>query len=255
MGHTWQLFVDDASNSRGFGAGVVIISPSGTLHTLTLNFRASNNEAEYEALIASLKMAGGLEIQDLVIYSDSQLVVLQIIGEYETRDDRMTKYVVSATELLRGFQNTRIVQIGQEKNAHADSLTSLASACAEGGPRTISVEELDLPSIELGPVTLVNVTFYRPSWIDETIQYLRDNILPSDRREAHRIMHKSARFWLSPEGELYRRSFDGPYLKVVHLDQVRELLRELHEGSCGMHTRGRSLLPIERSLKGTGGQP
>lgn len=108
-------------------------------------------------------MAGGLGIQDLVVYSDSQLVVLQVTGEYETRDDRMTKYMTSAIELLCGFQHTRVVQIGREKNAHADSLASLASACAEGGPMTISIEELDLPSIEPGPVVPVNVTFYGPS--------------------------------------------------------------------------------------------
>lgn len=109
MGNTWQLFVYGASNSRGSGAGIVLVSPNGTIHehALTLNLRASNNEAEYEALIAGLKMAGGLGIQDLVIYSDSQLVVLQVSGEYETKDDRMTKYVASATELLRGFQNTK----------------------------------------------------------------------------------------------------------------------------------------------------
>lgn len=97
----------------------------------------------------------------------------------------MTKYVVSATELLHGFQNTRILQIDREKNTHADSLASLDSACAEGGPRTIFVEELDLPSIEPNLVFPVNVTFYGPSWMDETVQYLRDNIFPSDRREAH----------------------------------------------------------------------
>lgn len=77
--------------------------------------------------------------------------------------------------------------------------------------------------------------------MDETIQYRRDNVLPADRREAYQVMHKLARFWLSSEGELYRRSFGGSYLKVVHPDRVRELLYELHEGSCGMHTRGRSL--------------
>lgn len=60
------------------GAGIVLISPSGTVHehALILNFKASNNEAEYEALITGLKMAQGLGIQDLVVYSDSQLVVL-----------------------------------------------------------------------------------------------------------------------------------------------------------------------------------
>lgn len=72
IGNTWQLFVDGASNSQGSKAGIVLIHE----HALTLKFRASNNEVEYETLIAGLNMAGGLDIQDLVVYSDSQLVVL-----------------------------------------------------------------------------------------------------------------------------------------------------------------------------------
>ncbi|CAL2226480.1 unnamed protein product [Prunus armeniaca] len=55
----WQLRVDGASNQKGAGAGVVIITPDGTLleQAITLGFPASNNEAEYEALLAGLRLA------------------------------------------------------------------------------------------------------------------------------------------------------------------------------------------------------
>ncbi|CAL2278651.1 unnamed protein product [Prunus armeniaca] len=53
----WQLRVDGASNQKGAGAGVIIITPNGTLlkQAITLGFPASNNEAEYEALLADIR--------------------------------------------------------------------------------------------------------------------------------------------------------------------------------------------------------
>ncbi|CAL8175714.1 unnamed protein product [Prunus armeniaca] len=70
---TWQLRVDGASNQKEAGAGVVIITPDGTLleQAITLGFQASNIEAEYEALLAGLRLAKELAIKKLAIYSDS----------------------------------------------------------------------------------------------------------------------------------------------------------------------------------------
>ncbi|CAL2254389.1 unnamed protein product [Prunus armeniaca] len=69
----WQLHIDEASNHKGVGAGVVIITPDGTLleQAITLGFFASNNEAEYEALLAGLHLAKELSIKRLAIYSNS----------------------------------------------------------------------------------------------------------------------------------------------------------------------------------------
>ncbi|CAL8174058.1 unnamed protein product [Prunus armeniaca] len=69
---------------KGAGAGVVIITPDGTLleQAITLGFPASNNEAEYEALLVGLRLAKELVIKKLVIYSDSQLITNQASSEY-----------------------------------------------------------------------------------------------------------------------------------------------------------------------------
>ena len=76
----WKVFVDGASNAMGAGAEIVIITPEGiTLeHSFRLGFRASNNEAEYEALLAGLRPVLGMSAWDVEIYSDSQLVVSQV---------------------------------------------------------------------------------------------------------------------------------------------------------------------------------
>lgn len=73
---TWKLFVDGASNSKGAGIGIVIITPENTIleQGIRLEFRASNNEAEYEALIGGLQKAQTLGAKHLQVFGDSQLV-------------------------------------------------------------------------------------------------------------------------------------------------------------------------------------
>ncbi|KAM1559810.1 hypothetical protein ACFX1X_003117 [Malus domestica] len=69
----WILHVDGASNYKGSGAGVVLVTPNGSMleQAITLGFKASNNEAEYKALLAGLRMAKDLAVKKLAIHSDS----------------------------------------------------------------------------------------------------------------------------------------------------------------------------------------
>ena len=80
----WTLYVDDASNVTRFGPSIMLISPKGhKIHcVLHFRFRASNNEAEYETLIAGLYLAKELPAYSIQIYSDSQLVVNQVNDIY-----------------------------------------------------------------------------------------------------------------------------------------------------------------------------
>ena len=81
----WNLFVDGASNEQGSGAGVVIITPRGRkLHyALRMEFAATNNDAEYEAVIVGLELALEIGVGSLCLHSDSQLIVNQILGEFQ----------------------------------------------------------------------------------------------------------------------------------------------------------------------------
>jgi hypothetical protein len=84
----WTLSVDGASNLRGSGAGVVLEGPDGMMieQSLRFAFKASNNQAEYEALIARMKLAREMEVTDLRAKTNSQLVTNQVSGEYQTKD-------------------------------------------------------------------------------------------------------------------------------------------------------------------------
>jgi ribonuclease HI len=239
----WVLYVDGAANSRGSGLGIVLISPGGELleQAVRLGFSASNNEAEYEALLHGLRAAKRLGADPLTIHCDSQLIVNQLTGEYMAKDERMIAYLDLARNLLKGFCKYNIERVGREHNGHADSLARLASSVAPEFRRTIIVEVQDSPSIAKGGQASVCQVEMGPSWMDPILGYLSNDILPADQKEAAKIRKTATRYWVSREGKLYKKSYTGPYLLCVHPDLVPNLLYEIHEGVCGSHTGGRSL--------------
>ena len=153
----------------------------------------------------------------------------------------MVAYLAHVKQLISQFERTEVKQIGRESNSHADALANLASAVKAKNKRTVEVETLEKPSIELQPTRQVLCVDLGPSWMDPIIAYLRDDQLPEDKNEAHKIRLKAAQFWLSPDGRLYRKSYTGPYLQCVHPSKVEDFLYEIHEGVCGSHIGGRSL--------------
>ena len=87
--------MDGASSALGVGAGIVIIMSEGIRveHFFRLSFKASNNEAEYEALLAGLKAVLNLGTQEVEVYSDSRLVVNQVQGSFVAKDSQMIDYL------------------------------------------------------------------------------------------------------------------------------------------------------------------
>ncbi|KAK0603302.1 hypothetical protein LWI29_003521 [Acer saccharum] len=138
----WQLRVDGSSNTHGSGAGVVVSTPEGDSVecALRFDFKATNNQAEYEALIAGLKVCTVLGADEVEIFSDSQVVVNQVLDEYQARDESMITYLELAKELLGRFKEYRIVHVPREENEQADALAKLASATINIWPKILNGE-------------------------------------------------------------------------------------------------------------------
>ncbi|XP_075651868.1 uncharacterized protein LOC142622298 [Castanea sativa] len=150
--HSWKVFVDGASNAIGAGAGIVIITPKGLRleYSFRLGFRASNNEAEYEALLAELKVVLDLGAREVEIYSDSQLVVNQVQGSFEARDPWTMEYLQLVKRIMNRFLKTKVFQVAGRENRHTDSLATLASSLTEKVPRLIKMKLVAKPSINIG---------------------------------------------------------------------------------------------------------
>ena len=90
-------------------------------------------------------------------------------------------------------------------------------------------------------VEVTTVATLGPSWMDPIVDFLVDDRIPDDEKEANKICRVVTWYWLSKDRKLYHRSFGGPYLLCLHPEKVGQLLAELHEGVCGSHMKGRSL--------------
>ncbi|XP_071688121.1 uncharacterized protein [Rutidosis leptorrhynchoides] len=185
---TWELFTDRASSADGAGAGLTLISPDGEEHTYTLHFEfpASNNEAEYEALLSSLRMAEKMGIKALKVSVDSQLVSNQMNGTFEARDLAMQKYLKLAEEMANKLELFSITQVPRSMNKKADVLSKLATSVFSHFAKDVWVEVLCQKSTNVvqanGQVEVTNRDIVaeirarldtdRKGWADELPQVL-----------------------------------------------------------------------------------
>ena len=86
-----------------------------------------NNEAEYEALLIGLSLAKALGAKNLIVQADSQLIIGQVKGDYEAKEERMLKYLKIVQRLSQHFDSLEFVQIPRTNNIEADFLARLAS--------------------------------------------------------------------------------------------------------------------------------
>nr|XP_027126139.1 uncharacterized protein LOC113742510 [Coffea arabica] len=237
--HLWMLYVDGSSNGDGSGAGLLLEGPQGEVcsYALRFDFPATNNEAEYEVLIAGLQLARRLGAQRIHVRTDSELVVCQVLGEYETKDEIIQRYLSKVHQLTAYFESFEIQKIPRSQNRRADALSRLASTSFSDLNKTVLVEVLSEPGYMEEVACSVNSG---DTWMSPFILFLRQGILPEDRAEARKIQRKAARYALR-EGELYKRSYLGPWLRCVTPEEGRQVLHEVHEDLCGAHVSHRML--------------
>ena len=200
-----------------------------------LQYPTTNNETEYETLLTGLSIAKVLGATTLRVHNDSQLVVGQVNGEYEAKEDRMAKYLSLVKNIMRGFDKVVLVQMPREQNTKADILEKLASS-EEAINQQIEVQYSPRHTEE--EMNLIDVN---NSWMTPITKYLEEGTLPTDVIEARKLKVRFARFviiqWI-----LYKRGFSLPYLRCLNKVEVEYVMREVHEGIYGNHSRAHSLV-------------
>jgi len=148
----------------------------------------------------------------------------------------MKEYLQVVKQIIGEFCTTKLAQVTRGQNRHANSLATLASSMTEDVPRLIKVELIAKLSINTAigfGITVILMT--EPCWMDSIIDFLTENRVPDDEKEANKVRRVAARYWLSADRKLYQRSFGGLYFLCLHPEKVNELLAELHDGVCGSH--------------------
>ena len=153
------MYFDGSLKLGGVGAGVLLISPDGKQlkYVLQILWQATNNEAEYEALIHGLRVAITLGIKRLLIYGDSAVVINQVNKDWDCTKENMGTYCAKIRKLEKHFQGLEILHVLHDSNIAADVLTKLGSDRAKVPPG-VFIEELSAPSIKQPGGTSLELT-------------------------------------------------------------------------------------------------
>ncbi|XP_074347624.1 uncharacterized protein LOC141686489 [Apium graveolens] len=165
------------------GAGIVLVSPEGhhLMSAIHFKFYATNNDAEYEALINGLKIALEMGVRNLIARSDSELVVNQVNGGFQARGPRTELYLRCTQRLIGMFKEVRLECVPREKNSNADALAKMGS---------------QQEAVLLGSIPLE----------------IQEGTLPEDKFMARRLRYQAARYVIYDE-VLYKRGFNQPLLR------------------------------------------
>jgi ribonuclease HI len=122
----WTLFFDGSKSQEGAGAGCIFIDPTGKHSFLScrLEFKCTNNTTEYEALVQGLKKSIDLNIKELVVFSDSKIIVRQVKNTIHCNSPHLRNYQQEVHRLIENFQAFNITTIPRSNNMLADSLAT-----------------------------------------------------------------------------------------------------------------------------------
>lgn len=130
MSETWTVNTDGGSrgNPGPAGVGIVVRDPSGEVVARGGSFlgSATNNVAEYEAMLWGMRAARALGARTLLVRMDSELIVKQMLGQYRVKNEGLKPLFLRAQELRRTFERVEFLHVRREANVEADALANEA---------------------------------------------------------------------------------------------------------------------------------
>jgi ribonuclease HI len=244
------MYFDGSIKLEGAGAGVLLISPMGEQikYVLQIFWKVSNNEAEYEALLHGLRLAASLSIKQLLVYGDSAVVINQVNKSWDRNKENMDAYCLEVRKLENKFYGLEFHHVVHDNNVAADILSKLGSTRAQV-PAGVFVHELHAPSIpEPAPTTIdpahpptsQEVMMIDVDWRQPSIDYIREQNVPTDKNLAEQLIHRTKSYVLVGD-MLYRRgATSGVLMKCVPREEGKDILEEIHKGVCGNHASSRT---------------
>jgi ribonuclease HI len=205
------MYFDGSKRIQGARAGVVLISPQGDKlkYVLRMSFpQASNNEAEYEALLHGMKIAKACGATRLKIFGDSNLVVQQVMNKCDAVSDNMTAYRNLYYYLKGTFDGCEVLHVSRASNEEADNLANIGSQCLPV-PQGVFWEEIIERSIKNKTSTTKEqgqhqttgsgagktsaaepeeVMMIEETWMQPYLAYMINKTLPEDMVEAKKII-------------------------------------------------------------------
>jgi len=170
----WTLYVDGSSNLKGAGASIMLEGPNDILveKSLYFSFKTSNNQAEYEAILAGLSLARKVGVKSLTCKTYSKLTVGHLNDEFQIKDPTLLQYYHLVQKVIQSaFEQVRIQHIPKSENVKADILSKQANTKLKSRHRSLLQQTLSTPSITHTCHTLTQ--HQADNWTTPYIQYLQ----------------------------------------------------------------------------------
>nr|GEV49879.1 putative ribonuclease H-like domain-containing protein [Tanacetum cinerariifolium] len=228
---SWTLFIDGASSPKGSGACLVLIGPSGIEYTYALHitFLNTNNEAEYEALLAGLRIARQMNISNIKVKVDSKLVASQINKTYETSKDIMIKYLAKAREYVSGFKSFLIENIPRNMNQKADVLSKLASVAFNHLTKEEGYNEEEMRlNLDLLQESREAAAIREGKYKTKMKQYYNKKVRPEGFRLGEFVFRRNEASRIEDQGKLGPK-WEGPYRVIKAYDNGSHKLQTLED--------------------------
>jgi ribonuclease HI len=227
----WIMYFDDTLNIKGAGAGVLLIFPQGEQlkYVPQIHCKASNNGAEYEALIHRLRIAVSLSIKRLLAFIDSKVVIEQVNKEWDCIKDTIDSYCAEICKLEGHFEGIEFQHVPRNNSVVADVLSKLGSRRALVAVG-VFIQDLRKPLIKLldpdnpeppqqdqtsAPPHDVLMSEKGDDWRKPFIDFIPDQLVPEDKVERERITRRSANYVVNGT-DLYRKSAStGALMKCI----------------------------------------
>ncbi|KAM1002652.1 hypothetical protein ACFX2C_003061 [Malus domestica] len=155
---------------------------------------SSNNEVEYEALLAGLRITLELHVKEISIYCNSIMVANQVTGKYAAHDPVMALYLEKANEPLNKFTKYDIHQLPRMKNCYADALVNLGSSINHKLWHIIPFKYLETPIIMKHVSKWIIVIDERGNWMDEILAYIIYITLPDNCGLVRKVIQKASQY-------------------------------------------------------------
>lgn len=183
------MFTDSAWGAKGAGASTVLISPTGarSKYVARLKFKVTNNVAEYEGVILGLTKAKAMEIQRILVKTDSMVVPGQVEKEYMAREPELSRYLESVRALEKKFKGFTLKHIPRGENQEADELAKVAAKNQEL-PQGAFYEEKDAPATSNKAEAIKEIlSLAKEDWREEIVNELKAEHVHSSKDKAARI--------------------------------------------------------------------
>ncbi|XP_023913517.1 uncharacterized protein LOC112025083 [Quercus suber] len=237
----WKMYFDGVGNQYGHGIGVLLITFEGfhKLLTVKLNFKVTNNIAEYEACIARMEALRELGVKEAEVFGDSTLVIAQVQRLWKVKDKHLKLYQQYLEDLTTTFDKIEYTIILRAQNQFANALATLASLVEI--PKGVWTRPLEIEQSygmvhkEKAKASVLIIEEEGVPWYFDFMKLLELGVYSNgaDKRE-HRSIRMMAMQYILCGCRLYTRSYDGIHLHCLKKEEAEKVIEEIHQGIGGL---------------------